>query len=275
MKISRILVAIVILLAISAVLMGFAAANASDETSIVSEEAEAFNLVEKPEIPVNPFTDEIYLGLSMHDVWEIQNALKNQGFDIIPDGKYEMATDGAVRMFQERNGLVADGIAGVRTQEFLGLDGKLFHYGLDYLFAPLAGTGTGTRVMLSKAFSKVIVYQWNKETGWKVGLEAEAMVGAPGKETPSGDFEIISACDTGFSKNGKLYEYMMTFFVPNGDWEKAYGFHTVALDYSGKPLQSVESEPNRHVTAGCVRLNVDAAKWMYENVPVGSDVRIY
>lgn len=230
-----------------------------------------------PAVPVeiNPFTNETYLGMSMHDTWEIQNALRNLGYNVPLDGKYEMETDSAVRMFQKRWGLAVDGIAGVNTQKMLGLEGKMHGFGWDFSFRPLAGAGTTTRVALLKDYRRVYVYRWDEMVGWTIGLETEAMIGAPGKDTPSGDFKIIDASESGFVKNGKWYKYMMTFCVPDGDWSGAYGFHTVALDLSGIVFRSVEEENERNVTSGCVRLDLDAAKWIYENVPVGSDVRIY
>lgn len=225
-------------------------------------------------LPENPFFDETYLGLLMHDVWEIQNRLNNLGYHVDLDGKYEMATDSAVRMFQKKSGLTPDGICGIKTQTALGILGELENVGIDYLFAPLAGTGTDTRVTLSRSFSKTTVYVWTEE-GWKVMLESESMCGAPGKETPVGNYKIINADEKGFSKNGKYYRYMMTFYVPGGDWARAYGFHTVAMNANGEALQSVATEEYRHVTSGCIRNDVENAKWIFENVPVGTDVRIY
>lgn len=270
--------AVVICFSLAFVVTNFAMADVSaaepEETYVPNDDELPIIVPEATDVAKNPFTNELYLGLSMHDVWEIQNRLNELGYDVYPDGKYEMTTDSAVRMYQKANGLVPDGICGIKTQTAMMVLGELDNPGADFLFAPLSGTGTDVRVTLSRSFSKTTVYAWTEE-GWKIALESESMCGAPGKDTPVGNFKIVNADKNGFSKNGKCYRYMMTFFVPNGDWTRAYGFHTVALDGNGEAMQNVASEELRHVTNGCVRNDVENAKWIYENVPVGTDVRIY
>ncbi len=54
----------------------------------------------------------------------IQEALRNLGFDIEVDGKFGKKTEEAVRQFQQRNGLVDDGIVGNATRmTLLGKEG--------------------------------------------------------------------------------------------------------------------------------------------------------
>ena len=53
------------------------------------------------------------------DVIKVQEALKDKGFDIFPDGLFGNGTASIVKQFQEREGLVADGIVGTETREAL------------------------------------------------------------------------------------------------------------------------------------------------------------
>ena len=59
-------------------------------------------------------------GSSGEDVLTLESRLATLGFfDGIPDQKYDDQTAYAVRLFQEENGLSADGVAGEKTQELL------------------------------------------------------------------------------------------------------------------------------------------------------------
>ena len=61
-------------------------------------------------------------GLSGSEVENLQKALKAQGFDPgIIDGIFGPGTEAAVIAFQKSEGLAADGIAGPKTQQALGL----------------------------------------------------------------------------------------------------------------------------------------------------------
>lgn len=53
----------------------------------------------------------------------LQTALNQCGFSVIPDGRFGEKTLAALTGFQERAGLVPDGIAGVRTRAALCADG--------------------------------------------------------------------------------------------------------------------------------------------------------
>jgi lysozyme len=55
------------------------------------------------------------------DVRQIQAALAKAGFNIEPDGVFGSNTDQAIRAFQQKQGLTADGIVGGKTREQLSL----------------------------------------------------------------------------------------------------------------------------------------------------------
>lgn len=56
-------------------------------------------------------------------VRHVQRALIAHGFDISDDGVFGKSTEAAVKEFQRRNGLAADGKVGAATREALGLNG--------------------------------------------------------------------------------------------------------------------------------------------------------
>ncbi|MCD8309460.1 MAG: spore cortex-lytic enzyme [Clostridia bacterium] len=62
-------------------------------------------------------------GASGGEVKEVQRRLKMWGYyDGAVDGIYGPATTEAVRYFQQKNGLTADGVAGIKTFEALGMN---------------------------------------------------------------------------------------------------------------------------------------------------------
>ncbi|WP_034425218.1 spore cortex-lytic enzyme [Thermanaerosceptrum fracticalcis] len=58
----------------------------------------------------------LYIGVSGSDVRQVQSKLKALGFSIVKiDGRYGWQTAQAVKAFQRRNGLKADGVVGTKT----------------------------------------------------------------------------------------------------------------------------------------------------------------
>ena len=60
-------------------------------------------------------------GAQGHDVVDLQNELIDAGYKVLADGDFADNTDEAVRDFQSRHGLDADGIVGARTWAMLML----------------------------------------------------------------------------------------------------------------------------------------------------------
>ncbi|MBO4604905.1 MAG: L,D-transpeptidase, partial [Clostridiales bacterium] len=51
-----------------------------------------------------------------------------------------------------------------------------------------------------------------------------------------------------------------------------YGMHSILYNRNGS-LQ--DGRLGKHLSHGCVRLDTDVAKYIYQNIPVGTTVRIY
>ena len=69
----------------------------------------------------DPSTSTLRRGDSGVAVRELQEALAQRGYSLEVDGVFGPSTEAAVREFQTRQGLEADGIAGLSTQDALGL----------------------------------------------------------------------------------------------------------------------------------------------------------
>ena len=83
-------------------------------------------------------------GSSGETVKQIQTKLKEWGYyDGTVDGVYGSSTEKAVKYFQEKNGLTADGKAGQKTLDALGIYGQ----------QAAAGSGSGDEALLARLIS--------------------------------------------------------------------------------------------------------------------------
>ena len=98
------------------------------------------------------------------------------------------------------------------------------------------------------------------------------MVCSGGEEsspTPIGEF-------TTFQK--VLYQWVPKFNVGAYYWTrfyKDYLFHSVPFDKDGKMIEEEYKKLGSPASHGCIRLRLEEAKWMYENLPLGVKVLIY
>ena len=54
-----------------------------------------------------------------------------------------------------------------------------------------------------------------------------------------------------------------------------YLFHSVIYDRSSSPVKIIDGSMGVSASHGCVRLSIDHAKWIYDNIPKGTTVYIY
>jgi parvulin-like peptidyl-prolyl isomerase len=71
---------------------------------------------------VEEFEDAIFSLQCGNGVHWVQWQLNQQGADLVVDGSFGPVTEAAVREFQQKNGLVADGIVRGQTKELLNID---------------------------------------------------------------------------------------------------------------------------------------------------------
>ena len=132
-----------------------------------------------------------------------------------------------------------------------------------YARANLYSSSTPYIIMVDRGNRKVGVYQgWRG--AWKNVKYWSCTVGAPSTPTVSGVFKVGSR---GYYFNsGNVRCFWWTQFY--GD----YLFHSTTYYHNGAVA---DSRLGLALSHGCVRLNINNAKWIYDTVPTGSTVVVY
>ncbi|PAB59602.1 L,D-transpeptidase family protein [Anaeromicrobium sediminis] len=102
---------------------------------------------------------------------------------------------------------------------------------------------------------------------WSLTKTMVCTDGKASTPTVKGNFTIGGRAPWLTSYNGKVKaKYKVRFF---GN----YYFHSILFDSKGKNI--VDSRLGQSISHGCVRLSVDDAKWVYDNIKDGTGVYIY
>ncbi|WP_300381469.1 L,D-transpeptidase [Clostridium sp.] len=112
-------------------------------------------------------------------------------------------------------------------------------------------------VYLNLDEQKTYVYEGSSDN-WNLIRTFDSSTGIAGKETPKGIFDVTDRGEWFYSEEFKQgAKYWVQFM---GD----YLFHSVPFDKTQSIILDDElGQPSSH---GCVRLNVEDAKWLYDNI---------
>ena len=101
--------------------------------------------------------------------------------------------------------------------------------------------------------------------------EMVASTGIEGHETPLGTFEIQNRGLWFFNeKYGQGAKYWVSF----RDWG-IYLFHSLAMDENKEIIEEEAEKLGQPASHGCIRLKVEDAKWVYDNIPEKTEVFIH
>lgn len=98
-----------------------------------------------------------------------------------------------------------------------------------------------------------------------------ASTGVEGKETPLGTFQIQNRGDWFFSEK---YQQGAKYWVSFKDWG-IYLFHSLAMDKDKNVIPEEAEKLGERASHGCVRLAIEDAKWIYDNIPERARVVIH
>lgn len=115
-----------------------------------------------------------------------------------------------------------------------------------------------------------IVTVYEKDAAGKYTIPKKAFLCSGGKSTPEGTFRTTQKYDWRFLF-GDVWGQYATRITGH------YLFHSVP--YFEKDKSTLEYEEynklGKTASMGCIRLTVEAAKWIYDNCPVGTTVKMY
>ena len=159
------------------------------------------------------------------------------------------------------------------------IDGKEYNFGSDAALY-VADTGdismfekaqnysskTGYLIITNKTKHLVNVYKGSKGN-WELVKSFVCTVGAARSQTIEGEFEVGT----------KLYYFdsgsCRVFYATR--IKGAYFFHSVLYYQTRTPQRLMDARLGMNLSHGCVRLALENAKWIYDNVPTGTKIVIY
>ena len=178
------------------------------------------------------------------------------------DGIFGGGTESALKYFQKRNKLAETGVADEETQRAL--------------FSESAVKSDRPKCMYMLKISvddqRVYAYKWVNGSYSQLVRTMKCSTGTTSDPTPLGTFTAGGPCGRWyyFKKFDCWAQYAYRINGP-------YLFHSVL--YSEKDTatlrQSSVNNLGRRASHGCVRLSVEDAKWIYNNCPAGTTVKVY
>lgn len=205
------------------------------------------------------YNQDMQMGDSGLDVQRLQTRLQQLDYLFATDGDFGDATDRALKYFQYRNGLEETGIADEATQLLLFSDDAIES---DQLV-------TQYKLVVDVSEQLVYVYQWG---GRSHSVSLGTMIcstGAKESPTPLGYYQAV-----GRSGQGEWYYfsdldvYAKWGYYIIGD----IMFHSVVYDADKSLRTGTVAKLGTQASHGCVRLQEENAKWIYENCSAGTTV---
>ena len=175
----------------------------------------------------------------------------------IVNGKVDFAANG----YRTVNGITYIISGGKVTGTISGTQAEMINKAKNYV------TTTGYMILVDRTACKVGIF---KGSGNNSTLDKywSCCVGAYSTPTITGVYKLGAKglyFNTG--TNGRCWYYSQI----RGD----YLFHSVIYDRSSSPVNIIDGTMGRQVSHGCVRLDVNNAKFIYLNIPSGTTIVIY
>ena len=195
------------------------------------------------------------------DVRRVQTRLHRLNYLYQVDGTFGETTERALLYFQRKNGLEQTAVADEATQRLLFSEDAVPSEEFVNLY----------KIVIDISDQRVRVYQWNGSTyGICIG-EMICSTGTKKDPTPLGTFQAWGPTGTG------LWYYFKTYDCYAKWATRIVGgilFHSVTYTKSKKLQTSTVKKLGTRASHGCIRLEIENAKWMYENCTPGTTVVI-
>ena len=216
------------------------------------------------------------------DVTRIQTRLKKYGYNIVIDGDYGDGMTYVVMDFQQRHNLVPSGtVSGATLDALYKLPTKSNMYkpatqslltGDDVsnesiyekeLNSVESTSNTNNYILVNLYQQKVYIF-YGAVHNWKLINTFSCGSGKSSTPTVTGHFRVGVK---GLYFKSSTSVYCKYFSQISGN----YLFHSILYDRSGNVLDGNLGAVESH---GCIRLALKSAKYIYDNVPIGSSIWI-
>ena len=214
------------------------------------------------------------------NVIAIQKRLIEYGYDLEADGSFGNGTFNAIWDFQKRLGLSLDGIIGPETIAKLNeqpTEKTKFNPPVVPTFNNNTSQNNLEKFANENTFeSSTNYFIWVDLSNQKVNLfyggyknwglikSMSCSTGKASTPTVKGNFSVQGKGPYFRVSSNVICKYYTQFYGK-------YLFHTVLLDNDGNIVDGTLGTPVSH---GCIRLAIEDAKYIYENVPLGTFVWI-
>jgi lipoprotein-anchoring transpeptidase ErfK/SrfK len=215
------------------------------------------------------------------DVKQVQQYLATLKYPVIVDGKFGTATEFYVKELQFKAKLPQTGVVDDATYKVLSapnqsqslsftgtstpsnIDYSSVQSKVNYLNSQDAYSQTGFYIWVNLANKQVNIFQGNDKT-WQLTNTFQCDCGKPGTPTATGHFEMgmkMPVLKTGSNQEVKWVSQISSNYL----------FHSILLSGNGQPQ---DSELGASISHGCVRLSIDNAKYIYDNIPSTTEIFI-
>lgn len=216
------------------------------------------------------------------DVIRIQTRLKKYGYNIVVDGDYGNGVTYAVMDFQQRHNLIPSGkVSGVTLNNLYQIPTK------DDMYKPAtqslltandvasesiyeskvncveSTSNTDNYILVNLSQQRVYIF-YGTNHNWKLINTFSCGSGKAETPTVTGHFRV--GVKGLYFKSGTSV-YCKYFSQISGN----YLFHSILYDKNGNVIDGNLGVVESH---GCIRLGLENAKYIYDNVPIGSTVWI-
>ncbi|MFT8316150.1 MAG: L,D-transpeptidase family protein [Clostridium sp.] len=251
--------------------------SSKTDSTQVNKAGNASTPDEKKSTPAPPPRDVLKSGDKGDDVKDIQKKLNKFGYTVDEDGDFGEQTVYAVMDFQHRHGLTTDGIVKGSTLDDLKKEPTA-----DVMYQPTApvvsnansanvenivnqvDTQSYTNYYIMVNIAQQTVYIFNgTNRNWKLINSFQCASGTGGTPTVLGHF-FVGIKGPQFKSGEAILKYYTQI-------QGNYLFHSVLFDKNGNLLDGTLGKSASH---GCVRLALENAKYIYDNVPIGSGIWI-
>jgi peptidoglycan hydrolase-like protein with peptidoglycan-binding domain len=220
--------------------------------------------------PITPADTTLRLGAAGENVKELQRKLNKFNYNLSVDGNFGTSTNFAVKDFQKKVGLAADGIVGPSTLNKIDSTPSRapYLYNPTLVYENLVNSSnfpsrTGYFIYVSLSKHKVCILKGSNQN-WEAFKLFSCSVGKPSTPTITGRFTLGAKGSYFIAESGLICKYYSQI---TGD----FLFHSILYYPSGGVA---DSRLGYSISHGCIRLATDNAYYIYSSIPSGTAVWI-